>query len=79
MHIEGTAYHYSGSWLLASGFRRLQDGTADKAVFTWKKTQLFANAYKVALTVEVDLALEPLTYEPQGHHGSSTVNGSRNV
>jgi len=24
--------HYSGSWLLASEFRRLQDGTADKAV-----------------------------------------------
>jgi len=24
--------HYSGFWLLASGFRRLQDGAADKAV-----------------------------------------------
>jgi len=26
------ACHNSGSWLLASGFRRLQDGTAGKAV-----------------------------------------------
>jgi len=29
----GVTLAYSDFWLLASGFRRLQDGTADKAVF----------------------------------------------
>ena len=65
------------SWLLDSAVCKTAPPT--RRFFTWKKTQLFVNAYKVALTVEVDLALKPLTYEPQGHHGSSTVNGSRNV